>query len=128
MLRSYFTHPEGPGGIPGLPKDARRLVGVVVPHIDLDRGGPIYAHAYRAVAERSDAELFVIFGTAHMSPEEMMDGFNDVYKRFYNLPNIFRRMLPPPKGNYLESLFYMVANLKINKYLRKTPNAWGTIS
>ena len=37
-------------------------------------------------------------------------------------------MTPPPKGNYLESLFYVVANLKINRYLRKNPSAWGTIS
>lgn len=82
MLRSFFTHPEGPGGLPGLPKDTRRLVGLVVPHIDLDRGGPIYAHAYRAVAERSDAELFVIFGTAHASPEEMFT----LTRRHYDTP------------------------------------------
>ena len=66
--------------------------------------------------------------TRHIVDAVGMDGFNTVYKSFYNLPNIFRRMLPPPKGNYLESLFYVVANLKINQYLRKTPNAWGTIS
>jgi radical SAM superfamily enzyme YgiQ (UPF0313 family) len=64
----------------------------------------------------------------HMTPAQMMDGFNNLYKDFYSLGNIFRRMTPPPKGNYLESLFYMVANLKINRYMRRTPHAWGTIS
>lgn len=64
----------------------------------------------------------------HMSPQEMMAGFNKVYNEFYSLKNIVRRMTPPPRGNYLEHLFYFVANLKINKYMRSTPHPWGTIS
>jgi radical SAM superfamily enzyme YgiQ (UPF0313 family) len=64
----------------------------------------------------------------HMTPREMMDGFNSVYNSFYSLKNIVKRMAPPPKGNYLESAFYFIANLKINQYMRKTKNAWGTIS
>ena len=64
----------------------------------------------------------------HMTPREMMDGFNKVYNNFYSLKNIVKRMTPPPKGNYLESAFYFIANLKINQYMRKTKNAWGTIS
>jgi hypothetical protein len=35
------------------------------PHIDLHRGGPAFAWAYKQVAEQSDADVFVIFGTAH---------------------------------------------------------------
>ncbi len=42
-----------------------RLVGLVAPHIDPRRGATGYAHAYRQVAERCDADLFVVFGTAH---------------------------------------------------------------
>jgi radical SAM superfamily enzyme YgiQ (UPF0313 family) len=64
----------------------------------------------------------------HMTPGEMMQGFNKVYREFYSLKNIVRRMTPPPRGNYLESAFYFIANLKINKYMRSHPNAWGTIS
>ena len=64
----------------------------------------------------------------NMTPSQMMDGFNFVYNSFYSLPNIMRRMTPPPNGNYLEALFYFVANLKINKYMRSHKNAWGTIS
>ena len=40
---------------------------LVAPHIDLHRGGAAYGHAYRALAA-CDAELFVVFGTAHASP------------------------------------------------------------
>jgi len=43
--------------------------GVVAPHIDYHRGGPAYAWAYRELAERSDADLFVIFGTCHAGME-----------------------------------------------------------
>ena len=35
------------------------------PHIDLHRGGPTFAWAYKRVVEETDADLFVIFGTAH---------------------------------------------------------------
>jgi MEMO1 family protein len=41
------------------------LRAVLSPHIDPVRGGPAYAVAHRAIVEHSDAELFVIFGTAH---------------------------------------------------------------
>lgn len=81
-LRSYFMHPEGPGAPPGPYREGKPLLGLVVPHIDLDRGGPTYAHGYRALAERSDADLFVIFGTAHISPDEMFT----LTRRHYDTP------------------------------------------
>lgn len=65
---------------------------------------------------------------AHMSPDEMMDGFKYVYEGFYSVGAIARRLFPPPSGTYLETLAYLVANLKVNRYLRSHPNAWATIS
>ncbi len=64
----------------------------------------------------------------HMSPKQMMDGFNSVYNSFYSLKNIFKRMNQPRGGNYLEHAFYFIANLKLNHYMRTTKHAWGTIS
>jgi radical SAM superfamily enzyme YgiQ (UPF0313 family) len=64
----------------------------------------------------------------HMTPKQMMEGFNYVYNNFYSLKNIWRRMRVPPRGNYLEHAFYFIANLKLNHYMRNTKNAWGTIS
>jgi AmmeMemoRadiSam system protein B len=46
---------------------ARPVRLVVAPHIDYARGAAGYAHAYRALAA-TDAELFVVFGTAHATP------------------------------------------------------------
>jgi AmmeMemoRadiSam system protein B len=53
-----------PGAAPPVPR-APRLV--VSPHVDYPRGARGYAHAARALAA-SDAELFVVLGTAHETP------------------------------------------------------------
>lgn len=65
---------------------------------------------------------------AQMSADEMMDGFKYVYEGFYSTRAIARRMLPPPSGSYLETLAYLVANFKVNRFLRTHENAWATIS
>jgi radical SAM superfamily enzyme YgiQ (UPF0313 family) len=65
---------------------------------------------------------------ARMTPEEMMEGFRYVYSGFYSVRAIARRLLPPPRGGYLETLAYLVANLKVNRFLRANENAWATIS
>ena len=82
QLGSMFTDEDGPGLLPheGLPADGKaskepnasggamlddRLCAVMSPHIDLHRGGPAFAWAYDRVVSESDAEVFVILGTAH---------------------------------------------------------------
>ncbi|MBI4590043.1 MAG: AmmeMemoRadiSam system protein B [Candidatus Rokubacteria bacterium] len=64
QIESCFIHAEGPGR-PGSVEPGARPEGIIAPHIDFHRGGPVYAWAYRELAERSDADLFVIFGTCH---------------------------------------------------------------
>jgi MEMO1 family protein len=71
-LEGYFT---GAGG-PGLPEKHDRngtpratLRALLAPHIDYVRGGVSYAWAYKELAERTDARLFVIVGTSHYSGE-----------------------------------------------------------
>ena len=63
-----------------------------------------------------------------MTSDQMMDGFKYVYEGFYSIQNILKRFSPPPKGQLLESLAYVVANLKVNRYLRSHERAWATIS
>jgi AmmeMemoRadiSam system protein B len=63
QLDAFFVHAEGPGAI-GPPR-APALRGLIAPHIDFHRGGPAYAWAYRTAAEASDADCWVVFGTAH---------------------------------------------------------------
>jgi MEMO1 family protein len=70
MLASFFLDPAGPGR-----RDASSRAGagvrlLVAPHIDFGRGGPVYAHAYAAL-EGCDADLYLVFGTAHASPQRL---------------------------------------------------------
>ncbi|HEV8585593.1 MAG TPA: AmmeMemoRadiSam system protein B [Methylomirabilota bacterium] len=65
MIDGFFTPPHGPGPIDRAAASAPRVSGLIAPHIDFHRGGPAYAWGYRDLAERSDADLFVIFGTCH---------------------------------------------------------------
>lgn len=62
-MDAFFDPPEGPGRPGNGQKKA--LKGVVAPHIDLRRGGPCFAWAYKEVAEAVDADLFLVFGTGH---------------------------------------------------------------
>ena len=67
QLDGYFTAEGGPG-LPAGPKPGgRRLRALLAPHIDYARGNVAYAWAYKELAERCDASLFVIVGTAHYS-------------------------------------------------------------
>jgi hypothetical protein len=60
-MDSFFAMPDGPGAVDGFRGGG--VNGLVAPHIDFHRGGPAYAWAYRDLAERGEADLFVIFGT-----------------------------------------------------------------
>ena len=62
-MDAFFTAADGPGPIGAVTGGGVR--GLIAPHIDFHRGGPAYAWAYRDLAERGDADLFVIFGTCH---------------------------------------------------------------
>jgi AmmeMemoRadiSam system protein B len=100
-LDDFFTRPGGPGPLaepfpPSAvagpnpvtaslssrhdPMNPIRLL--VAPHIDLHRGGVSYAHAYKALAHACDADLFVVFGTAHASPPRLFT----VTDRDYDTP------------------------------------------
>jgi AmmeMemoRadiSam system protein B len=57
--------------IDGLPQaepvvEPRQIRGLVSPHIDYQRGGPVYAEVWRAAAQAArEAELVIILGTDH---------------------------------------------------------------
>lgn len=72
-LRDYldktYTRPGAPGSLPDGKTKAAPIRGVLSPHIDFERGGHAYAHAWKAVAESCEADLFIVFGTAHHGTE-----------------------------------------------------------
>ena len=65
---------------------------------------------------------------AQITTDEMMDGFKYIYQGFYATRAIAKRLFPPPSGSYLETMAYLVANLKVNRYLANHEDAWATIS
>jgi MEMO1 family protein len=69
MIDGFFEPPNGPGPIDEREGTAPEIRAIIAPHIDFHRGGPAYAWAYRELAERCQADLFVIFGTCHSGME-----------------------------------------------------------
>lgn len=64
----------------------------------------------------------------NMSTDDMLDGFKRVYQGFYSVRSILKRFAHPPRGSWIETAAMLVANAKVNGFLRRNPNAWGTIS
>lgn len=65
FLDAQYTRQGGPGAPPDRSSRARPVRSLLSPHIDFHRGGHAYAHAWKPVAESCEADLFVVFGTAH---------------------------------------------------------------
>jgi len=65
QIAGFFGTEKGPAPVDVTAPPSGRLGGLISPHIDLHRGGHAFAWAYKQVAEHSDADLFVIFGTSH---------------------------------------------------------------
>ena len=70
-LRTYldglFLRDGGPGSKPTVSHSDSPMPGLVVPHIDFQRGGLTYAHGYHAMAKSGAPETVIIFGVAHVS-------------------------------------------------------------
>ncbi|MEA2631138.1 MAG: hypothetical protein QOE66_1357 [Chloroflexota bacterium] len=71
QLAQFFAHDRG-AGVPrfgnGQGEGATprvRLRGILSPHIDFHRGGPVYTWSYKELVEQSDADTFVILGVSH---------------------------------------------------------------
>ncbi len=92
-------------------------------HRDMQEAGRLLSHDWGAYD----------YGTPNvrpknMSADEMIDGFKMVYSGFYSVRSMLRRFVPPSRRNLLEAAAMLVANAKVNGYLRRNPDAWGTIS
>jgi len=64
-LDSLFLAPEGPGKPEDVAPSSSKLAGLIVPHIDLGRGGPLYAWGYRELLRSGPPDVAIILGTAH---------------------------------------------------------------
>jgi MEMO1 family protein len=66
QLEQLFVGQHG-AGAPAVEGDGagNGFRGILSPHIDFQRGGPVYTWSYRELVERSHADTFVILGVAH---------------------------------------------------------------
>ncbi len=65
-LDSFFRPENGGPGFPGPAADCTgEIVGLVAPHIDLNAGGPCFAHAYKSAAEARRPATWIVLGTGH---------------------------------------------------------------
>lgn len=64
-LDYFFTSEAGGPGLPFQTITDRRVLGIVVPHIDIKAGGPCFASAYKALSESLAPDTWVILGTGH---------------------------------------------------------------
>ncbi len=64
QLEGYMMAKNGPESF-GKERVRNGLKGVIVPHIDFQRGGFCYAFGHREIRERNSSDCFIIFGTAH---------------------------------------------------------------
>ena len=54
-----------PAGARTMARRRRGFRGILSPHIDFQRGGPVYTWSYKELVEQSHADTFVILGVAH---------------------------------------------------------------
>jgi AmmeMemoRadiSam system protein B len=66
QLDQFFVGAHGAGepAVDRAPKGGD-FRGILSPHIDFQRGGPVYTWSYRELVEQSHANTFVILGVAH---------------------------------------------------------------
>ena len=89
QLGDLFTCSDGPGmhphktnGCAANNERNNRLCGLMSPHIDFHRGGPAFAWSYERVTTATDADLFVILGTAH----SLLHGLFSISKKHFDTP------------------------------------------
>ncbi len=64
QLGQFFEHPKGCGKNEEAVSKAP-IKGVLCPHIDFHRGGPVYTWAYQEIVRNCDADVFIVLGVAH---------------------------------------------------------------
>ncbi len=68
LLNGFSSAPKGPGDWPNGNPSGKPPLGLLCPHIDFARGGPLYAWSYRELARRPPPDVIVALGVAHLPP------------------------------------------------------------
>lgn len=82
------------------------LRAVLSPHIDYQRGGPIYSWAYEAVAKHSTARTFVILGTLHRPSDHPFIATRKSYKTPLGVAEVDTGMLDELEKDFAGELYH----------------------
>lgn len=106
---ALFEQHGGPGlTVADSPQPSRAPIrGIIAPHIDLRFGGPCYARAYQELAERCEADLFILLGTSHysMNPQHLFIGTEKDYNTPLGLAKTDGEFMRALQRNYNGDLF-----------------------
>lgn len=102
---AFFQSPQGPGLPQGELVSAPPIRGLIAPHIDLRVGGPAYACGYKELAERCDADLFILLGTSHYGMENLFVATEKDYNTPLGPVKTDREFLRALQSRYQEDLF-----------------------
>jgi MEMO1 family protein len=79
MIDKHFASPKGPGR-DGQVHRTEPPAALVIPHIDVRRGGPVFAWAYAQLINAPPVDTFVILGVAHGPTEHRFAGTKKHFK------------------------------------------------
>lgn len=101
-LGKFFQHPQGPARQVASQPAGPAPIGLFVPHIDLERGGPAYAWGYQALGSLEPPDLIVALGVAHMSPNSPWAATRKKYETPYGSMDVSEELY----GDFSSSLWY----------------------
>lgn len=102
---AFFHEPQGPGLPQARNAAASPVRGLIAPHIDLRVGGPAYAYAYKELAERCDADLFILLGTSHHGMENLFVATEKDYNTPLGPVRTDREFIRAFQARYSEDVF-----------------------
>lgn len=105
QIAAFFAGDKGPGLPRATGQTEAPLRGLIAPHIDLRVGGPTYAWAYKELAERCDAALFVVLGTSHYGTNDLFVSTLKNYDTPLGPVKTNRAFLRALQANYSQDLF-----------------------
>lgn len=98
-------HKDAPHAVRGLDLNGANVRAVLSPHIDFERGGPIYTWAYEALAKHTSARTFIVLGTLHRPSENPFIATRKPYKTPLGVAEIDTEMLAELEKEYSGELY-----------------------
>lgn len=105
QISGYFKTDEILKTNSGNGSDSGEVIGIIAPHIDVRRGGESFAIAYNEIDNSSDADVFVILGTAHYPTKNYFALIQKDFETPFGLIETDKELLASLTSNGNKTLF-----------------------